>query len=693
MKNSSKKNKLKKMNNKIKVSIICSAYNREKYLQQCVESILSQTLTDIELILIDNGSTDSTPDIVDEFAKKDTRVIPIHNPLGSTYGQALNQGISLAKGDYIGIVESDDFIHETMYEKLYNKITTFDADVSMCSFNRYLPFNKIVAETRIAQQGSDTNLYSIKDYPFLLCLNPSIWAKLYKSDFIKKLKFDENCKYCDTPFMVDLFFSTNRIISVKEYLYNYRQDNPDASTANNIFNKTISKIVDAHVLAKNKLICIHEYSNFKEEINYHAAYVFEGWYKRTNKKNKTFFLEKCRKYFLDLQHDKTFTFKYFSNSLKAFVINILQRNYSYVYATEYKQKSIGKLKLYEFIKLNNLLKIKILYCTIFKMILDSAECKISIASGLITSVKNYDKEKIIIKFLGIPVYILKNKKHREKSQEQREKSQEQQNDYLYKLVHTDIVKLTTAIVYRANAVYNLHNKVFPQFKGIYRGKKVVVIAAGPTLNDYSPLSTAVHIGVNKTFMQKKVDLDYLFILDYPNCKDVLDEANSYRRNQCKKFYGMPQEQNHPCFIPDSKCPEDVYRYFINNSWNDLQEQFNYDLSTQTLPCFFSVSFQAIAFALWTQPAELYLVGCDNDFSKHFDNSPLLSYDKKWVDMHKIRTMDGFRKLKNFSSIYYPDTKIISINPVGLKGIFHDVYTKSYLQKHSEIDIQKVTVLE
>ena len=83
----------------------------------------------------------------------------------------------------------------------------------------------------------------------------------------------------------------------------------------------------------------------------------------------------------------------------------------------------------------------------------------------------------------------------------------------------------------------------------------------------------VNIGVNKTFQQNIVPLDYLFILDYPNMKSVLPLANNYRTESCKKFYGMLQEENHAYFIPDTACPDNVYRYYINNSWNDLSEIF------------------------------------------------------------------------------------------------------------------------
>ena len=96
-----------------KVSVVVPIYGVEKYLRECVDSILAQTLKDIEVILVDDGSPDGCSAIVDEYAAKDPRVVAVHQPNGG-YGRAVNNGIELAKGEYIGIVESDDWIEPTM---------------------------------------------------------------------------------------------------------------------------------------------------------------------------------------------------------------------------------------------------------------------------------------------------------------------------------------------------------------------------------------------------------------------------------------------------------------------------------------------------------------------------------------------------------------------------------------------------
>ena len=109
--------KEKKTSTRPKVSIVVPIYNVEKYLKECVDSILNQTLEDIEVILVDDGSPDNCGKIVDEYARKDSRIIPVHQK-NSGYSAAVNKGIDLATGEYIGIIESDNWIETDMYARL-----------------------------------------------------------------------------------------------------------------------------------------------------------------------------------------------------------------------------------------------------------------------------------------------------------------------------------------------------------------------------------------------------------------------------------------------------------------------------------------------------------------------------------------------------------------------------------------------
>ena len=118
-----------------RISIIVPVYNVEKYLKKCVDSILGQTFTDFELLLIDDGSTDNSGSICDELAKTDNRIKVIHKENGGL-SDARNIGIEVAKGDFIGFIDSDDYIDEDMYAFLYNNILKYDAELSMCEIGR-----------------------------------------------------------------------------------------------------------------------------------------------------------------------------------------------------------------------------------------------------------------------------------------------------------------------------------------------------------------------------------------------------------------------------------------------------------------------------------------------------------------------------------------------------------------------------
>ena len=112
-----------------KVSVIIPVYNVENYLRQCLDSVVNQTLSDIEIICVDDGSTDNSGKILDEYATKDSRIKVIHKENGG-YGKAMNVGLDNAIGEYIGIVEPDDYIALDMYETLYNIAKEKDLDFS-----------------------------------------------------------------------------------------------------------------------------------------------------------------------------------------------------------------------------------------------------------------------------------------------------------------------------------------------------------------------------------------------------------------------------------------------------------------------------------------------------------------------------------------------------------------------------------
>ena len=113
------------------ISIIVPVYNVEKYLNRCIDSLISQTYQNIEIILVDDGSTDSSSEIVDGYLKKDNRIKVFHKDNGGL-SDARNKGIEISKGKYLSFVDSDDYVTNTYIETLYNTIIEYEADISIC---------------------------------------------------------------------------------------------------------------------------------------------------------------------------------------------------------------------------------------------------------------------------------------------------------------------------------------------------------------------------------------------------------------------------------------------------------------------------------------------------------------------------------------------------------------------------------
>lgn len=327
-------------------------------------------------------------------------------------------------------------------------------------------------------------------------------------------------------------------------------------------------------------------------------------------------------------------------------------------------------------KSNKTTKVKLLGITIYK------------------KTKKPDLEKIYI--IGIPFYAKKKRQLSEK-------------EYFLGICYHNIKHLpsnnlqTEAITKHLNQIKNdislkldiitLHQKTFSKFKNINTNKDIVIVGAGPSLKYYKPYKNAIHIGVNRTFLFNQINLDYLFLLDYPNVKPYIKQANEYRKEKCKKFYGLFSEKDHNMHIPDSEAfSAQADRYYISENGYNLNEEFIYNIEQNPLACFWSVIFQAAQFSLYTNPKRLFIVGCDCNFNGYYDGQQQ-SLPNRLKDKHTIRNMDGWKKLKKYADLYYPETEIISINPVGLKGLFKDVYTQEYLNEHPEIDNNKINILE
>ena len=235
----------------------------------------------------------------------------------------------------------------------------------------------------------------------------------------------------------------------------------------------------------------------------------------------------------------------------------------------------------------------------------------------------------------------------------------------------DLVKLNRLQQVNLSTAF-LHQKTFLPFKGINEGKDVVLVASGVSADKYMVKKNTIHVGVNRSFQigNYSIPMDYIFIQDYSGkTKEYIDDLDNYRPYDCTKFYGLTNEW---IYDPERTIPEshaikaNALRY--RTDWANIpgfEPQFAYDISTQPLGCFGSIVFPALQFILWTYPKRIYLVGCDCTTNGY-------AYDNKCKNfLYTDKIIEAYKKFKSFTNKYYPDIEIISVNPVGLKGIFKE----------------------
>ena len=223
-----------------KVSIVIPVYNVQKYLKQCLDSVVNQTLRDIEIICVDDGSTDSSGQILDEYASRDSRIKVIHKP-NSGYGNSMNIGFDNATGEYIGIIESDDYAELNMFETLYDIASSNNLDVIKSSFYFYYSIpeeknekfeivsNVISGVTMKPSTYFEANMEMVELYN----IKPSIWSAIYRKDFIRKnkIRFLETpgASFQDTSFNFKVWALAERAQLIQDAFLHYRQDGEGSS--------------------------------------------------------------------------------------------------------------------------------------------------------------------------------------------------------------------------------------------------------------------------------------------------------------------------------------------------------------------------------------------------------------------------------------------------------------------------------
>ena len=234
---------------KLKLSIIVPVYNVLPYIRKCLDSLLAQTIGDFEIILIDDGSTDGTADVLREYAEKSPEKILLTRVENGGQGRARNIGMELARGEFLGFIDSDDWIAPDMYKKLYDKSQLTGADVVVCEWLAVYPDGKeeklpaCVQEHWLAAAGSASN-------------------KIFRRELVGDTRFPSGLWYEDFYFSTMLMLKANAIEYVLESLYMYRQS-PASTMRNNNSAKNLDLLVILDMLADYMLK-----NGFKDEFEF-----------------------------------------------------------------------------------------------------------------------------------------------------------------------------------------------------------------------------------------------------------------------------------------------------------------------------------------------------------------------------------------------------------------------------------------
>ena len=243
--------------NKYKVSIIIPVYGVEKYISKCLESLVNQTLNDIEIIVVNDGTKDNSQKIIDKYVKKYPDKVKSFIKENGGQGSARNYGLKQANGDYIGYVDSDDYVELEMYEKLYNKAISDNLDIAICG-------NYNVSED-YKNKKVDLEFIKFEDNKInALFGKKAVWNKIYKKSIVEKLEFRSKVWYEDFDFSIKAICSAKKIGYVNEPLYDYLLR--EGSTMNNSNVIRNLEILDAF----NEIVKDKKYKKYYDIIEFLA---------------------------------------------------------------------------------------------------------------------------------------------------------------------------------------------------------------------------------------------------------------------------------------------------------------------------------------------------------------------------------------------------------------------------------------
>lgn len=299
----------------VKVSIVVLVYNLEKYLPRCLDALVNQTLQEIEILCVDDGSTDGAPEIIDEYATRYPEKVKAFHKSNEGEYSTRNYGLERAIGEYITFIDTDDYVELNWAEILYQEAKKNDADIAVCGFERIdMNTNRVIGKDLIGNKNIVKNINHKDD--FCAFINPAPWNKLYKREKVKQLRFLNLRCFSDMMFLASSFTKLEKIVIIPQILYHYnlRYD----SQIHTINQEDIDNFKKYILEVKKLYIEENKYQEMKNilelmifihlaiSIMYRASYNKEINFKQERKETKEYLNE----YFPRLQKNPFLKFSY-----------------------------------------------------------------------------------------------------------------------------------------------------------------------------------------------------------------------------------------------------------------------------------------------------------------------------------------------------------------------------------------------
>lgn len=691
-----------KIVDEIDVTVIVPIYNGEpKNLSRCIDSIVGQTLKSIEILLLCDDTLQDAVNICNKYASNDRR-ISVMTLKNSNIGQACNQGILKSSGKYISFVEPNDWLETEMCQSMLNQALKYDTDVAITyhydvfsdgdrkALNKELVWNPSLLDVKLTDRFAIPNFYLKWAY---------CWGYLYKKEFLvlNSIRFREAANQINTydlSFAYLVFCNMKSFCILRASLYNHYLPTQTLAVENPLTYALNLLNIHSYIFDISKEIKT-DVETLKLEAARSLHDIIQSYNLLRNLSERIGFLKNASlllfariDIYLDNQyinqHDKCLVKKYSSSpSLTAFLDrrNAHIKICRFLINLQFKNK-VTHIKILSFpvlfikntpdYKTFNICMVPIRRNRVTKNLDGSLIVQRIYYFGFRLFKKTITPKEIKTYFLNLMVRRKINIEEMLKSISNRLDSIPSENDILY------YASLATEIA-------NTHNKIFPQFKNSNIGKSVAIFGAGPTLNYAPQIKKCKIIACNRSYEYLlERGCDYFFAQDYHGIKSFYEKA---MQNTTYAFLGRNADKFYVNTTPEQyRNIGNMHSYYFHTNFYD-SIRIKSKIESFPLADFYTVVHPALHFALYTNPKIIYLIGCDTS-TDGYANKNILQFR---IRINNI--IDGYKKLKELRDLEYPETRIVSVNPIGLRNIFEDVYTESFVNYTGAVDKENITLIE